>query len=115
MALVTASKVEKIHQLDIATMGKLGNRYRFNCGKLHKGWRTGKAPPTVQFYAFLEDLQLCVVWMNICQGVRNGEKHNQTQLSMSHIKPHKEMYSSVIFRRIKDTVDLTGGAKASFL
>ena len=42
-------------------MGRLFDQYKFSYDKLHKGWRKGKPSPSVNFFAYQEDPQMCVV------------------------------------------------------
>ena len=42
-------------------MTKLKNEYRFTFHQLHKNWRQGKSSPTLVFYGYQQDRDLCVI------------------------------------------------------
>ena len=49
MALPTASRASKIHHLDVRYMLRLEGKFVFAFSKLHKSWKYGKAPPSLEF------------------------------------------------------------------
>ena len=61
MALVSASRAVQIHHLQVSNMARLQNQYKFEYSQLHKSWKRGKTCPSLQFFAFVEDPEMCVV------------------------------------------------------
>ena len=42
-------------------MTKGNNKVTFHFHKLHKSWRKGQPPPSICYYSFPEELELCLV------------------------------------------------------
>ena len=110
LALTSASRAYGIHNLDISHMGRLDDQYTFTYAKLHKGWRKGQPSPSITFYSFAEDQDLCVVkaldeYLTRTKGWRQVQKR---QLLLGTIKPHVEVSSSTVSRWIKETLKLCG-------
>ena len=61
LALTSASIVRALHILDTWFMVRTSQRYVFKFHKLHKFWRQGQKPKTLEFVAFSQDKNLCVV------------------------------------------------------
>ena len=61
LALTSASRVRGLHILDIRFMVKTSQKYVFKFYKLHKSWRQGQKPTTLEFAVFSQDKDLCVV------------------------------------------------------
>ena len=110
IALVSASRAIQIQNLDTSQMGRLPDKFKFTYTKLHKGWKRGKAPPSIEFNAYTNDPELCVVqcldeYLQRSKCWRGNEK---TQLLLSFINPHVQVSSSTISRWIKKILDLSG-------
>ena len=110
LALVSASRAVQLQHLQISHMGRLFDQYKFSYNKLHKGWRKGKPSPSVNFFAYKEDHQMCVVKCLDEYILRSKEWRTESkkQLLLSHINPHREVSSSTISRWIKETLELSG-------
>ena len=95
-------------------MDRLPDQYKFVYTKLHKGWRKGKPPPpSVSFFAYTEDLHMCVVKcldadLERAKVWRDGKN----QLLLSFIQLHKEVCSSIISCWLKETIVLSGVTKS---
>lgn len=103
LALTSASRACTIHCLDLRYMAEHNHFVQFQFGKLHKGWRTGKSSPTVKYYEYKADRDLCVVstlqaYLDRSKAWRSTE---QAQLLLSYVNPHKEVCSSTISGWIK--------------
>ena len=61
MALSFASRASAIHHLDVRYMLRPDGKFVFTFHKLHKSWKYGKAPPSLEFREHKEDRNLCVV------------------------------------------------------
>ena len=61
LALMSASRVRGLHMLVTRFMVKTSQKYVFKFYKLHKSWRQGQKPTTLEFVAFSQDKDLCVV------------------------------------------------------
>ena len=61
LALTSASRVRVLHILDTRFMVKTSQKYVFKFHKLHKPWRQGQKPTTLEFAGFSQDKYLCVV------------------------------------------------------
>ena len=105
MALISASRACVMHCLDVRFMVKSDYTYLFFFHKLHKIWRKGKAPPTLYFYKYPKDQELCVmsVLNEYLQRTEtwkiNGDKF---KLLSSYIKPYVEVHSSTVSRWIEE-------------
>ena len=117
LALASALRAIQIQHLDISQMDRLPDQFRFAYTKLHKSWRKGKSPlpppsPSVSFFAYNEDLHLCLVkcldaYLERTKVWRDGKN----QLLLSFIQPDKEVYSSDISRWLKENLVLAGVTK----
>ena len=97
LAFTSASRASTIHHLDTRFMTRTDNRYQFTFHKIHKSWRREKPSPTIEFYGFKEDKELCIVttldeYLNRTRTWHNNE--SKTQLLLSHVKSHAEVTSS---------------------
>ena len=59
--LMPASRVSGLHILDTRFLVKTSQKYVSKFRKLHKSWRQGQKPTTLEFVAFSQDKDLCVV------------------------------------------------------
>ena len=99
LGLTSASRVRGLHILDIRFMVKTSQKYVFKFYKLHKSWRPRQKPTTLEFVAFSQDKDLCVVsaldeYLNRTEEWRRV--NNETQLLLSYIQPHKQVVPSTI-------------------
>ena len=84
------------------TKGTSNNIFSF--GKLCKGWRKGKSPPSLKFFSFEEDTKLCVVATleeylkrtKVCCG------KDKSQLLLNFVKPQNPVVSLTISGWIKN-------------
>ena len=94
--LTSAGRCHEICNLDIRYMVKTFSSYKFHFSKLTKSWKKGKAPPCLELRAYPQDKDSCVM---TCLDVylkrfSSWSKKGQTQLLLSHLKPHKEIQKS---------------------
>ena len=80
MALSSASRASSIKQLKIKFVARNNTSYKFYFHKLHKGWRRGKATPTVSYVVYLQDLNLCVIktldeYISHTESWRSGDEY----------------------------------------
>ena len=61
LALMSATRVTCLHILDTRFMVKTSQKYVSKFHKLHKSWRQGQKPTPLEFAAFSQDKELCVV------------------------------------------------------
>ena len=67
---------------------KISQKYVFKFHKLHKSWRQGQKPTTLEFVAFFQGKDLCVVsaldeYLNRTEEWRRV--NNETQLRLDYI------------------------------
>ena len=92
--------------LDIRFMTKGNNKVTFHFHKLHKSWRKGQPPPSICYYSFPEELELCLV-ENLEEYLERSKSwriNGKTQLLLSILKPHKAVVSSTISGWLKQTL-----------
>ena len=104
MAVTSASRASALHHLDMRFMVICENHCKFNFRQLHKSWRKGAPPPSLKFYNYPEDKDMCVVatikeYLHRTQGWRTENKKSQFFLSV--INPHREVACSTISGWIK--------------
>ena len=85
-------------------MVKTSQKYVSKLHKLHKSWRQGQKPTTLEFVAFSQDKELCVVsaldkYQN--RTVEWRRVNNETQLLLSYIQQHKQVVPSTILGWLK--------------
>ena len=88
MALISASRAVQIHHLQVSNMARLQNQYKFEYSQLHKSWKRGKICPSLQFFAFVEDPEMCVVKCLDGYLLKSEpwRKNQETQLLLSFFK-----------------------------
>lgn len=59
MALVSASRAIQINHLHLNKMARVESQYKFDYGKLHKGWRKGRTPPSLRFCFWCGSTNVC--------------------------------------------------------
>ena len=107
LALTSASRVRGLHILDTRFMVKTPQKYVFQFHKLHKSWRKGQKPTTLEFVAFPQYKDLCAVsvldeYLNRTEEWRRV--NNETQLLLSYIQSHKQVVPSTISRWLKSVL-----------
>ena len=80
-------------------MVKTSQNYVFNFHKPHKSWRQDQKVTNLEFAAFFQDKDLCVVftldeYLNRTEEWRRG--NHEAQLLLSYIQPHKQVVQSTI-------------------
>ena len=111
LALMPASRVRGLHILDTRVMVKTSQKYVSKLCKLHKSWRQGQKPTTLEFVAFSQDKDLCVVsaldeYLNRTEEWRRV--NNKTQLLLSYIQLHKQVVPSTISGWLKNVLKSSG-------
>ena len=61
LALMSATRVTCLHILVTRFMVKTSQKYVSKFHKLHKSWRQGQKQTPLEFAAFSQDKELCVV------------------------------------------------------
>ena len=92
-------------------MVKTSQKYVFKFHKLHKSWRQGQKPTTLEFLAFSQDKELCVVsaldeYLNRTEEWRRV--NNEPQLLLSCIQPHRKVVPSTISGWLKKVLKSSG-------
>ena len=110
MALTSASRAGALHLLDIRFRTETTKCTTFVFHKLHKGWKRGQAPPKLDFYAFPNDPELCVVsTLNIyIERSKPWRNSTKTQLLLGTIEPHDQVTSDSVSRWLKNVLHLAG-------
>lgn len=110
LALTSAARASELTNLDISFLQKLPSVYVFSISKLTKTWRKGRKPPLpFRFYRFHEDKKLCV-----CNTIdsyllrRASWGVSETQLLVSHIRPHDVVTTSTVSRWLCQALTLAG-------
>ena len=60
LTLTSGSRIRGLHILNTRFMVKSSQKYVFEFHKLHKSWRQGQKPTTLEVVAFSKDKDLCV-------------------------------------------------------
>ena len=84
-------------------MVKTFSSYKFHFSKLTKSWKKGKAPPCLEPRAYHQDRDSCVMTcLNVYLKRSNSwREKGQTQLLLSHLKPHQEIQKSTLSGWVK--------------
>ena len=111
LALTPASRVRGLHILDTRFMVRTLQKHVFKFHKLHESWRQGQKPTTLEFIAFCQDNDLCVVsaldeYLNSTEEWRRV--NNETQLLLSYIQPCKQVVSCTISGWLKNVLKSSG-------
>ena len=111
LTLTSASRVRGLHILDSRFVVKTLQKYVFKFHKLYKSWIQGQKPTTLEFVAFSQDKDLCVVsvldeYLNIKEEWRRV--NHETQLLLSYIQPHKQVVPSTISGWLKNVLKSSG-------
>ena len=104
LALTSASTVTALQILDTRFMVKTSQKYVFKFHKLHKSWRHGQKPTTLELVPFFQDKDLRIVsaldeYLNRTKEWRRV--NNETQLLLSYTQPHKKVVPSTNFSMAK--------------
>ena len=107
LTLTSASRVRGLHILDSGFVVKTLQKYVFKFHKLYKSWIQGQKPTTLEFVAFSQDKDLCVVsaldeYLNRTEEWRRV--NNKTQLLLSYIQLHKQVVPSTISGWLKNVL-----------
>ena len=110
LALASACRCSELKCLDIRYMTKTTNSYIFEFSKVTKSWRKGKAPPSLEFFSFESNTNLCVVsvleaYLLRSAGWRSDNKH---QLLLGTVNPHDEVAKSTISGWVKTVLGEAG-------
>ena len=116
MALPCDSRASSLQHLNIKFMARNSMPYKVYFHTLHKGWRRGKAPPTILYQTYTRDPNLCVVktldeYISRTEGWRSGKECSQPLPSF--VNPHKPVVSSTISDWLKN-VKKTGISISTF-
>ena len=84
-------------------MVKTFSSYKFHFSKLTKSWKKGKAPPCLELRAYCQGRDSCVrTYLELYLKRSNSwREKGQTQLLLSHLKPHKEIQKSTLAGWVK--------------
>ena len=101
--LTSAGSCHEMCYLDIGYMVKTFPSYKFHSSKSTKSWKKGKAPPCLELRAYCQGRDSCVM---TCLEVylkrsNSWREKGQTQLLLSHLKPHKETQKSTLVGWVK--------------
>ena len=108
--LTSAGRCHEICYLDVRYMVKSCNSYKCYFAKVTKSWKKGRAPPCLELFEYPEDSALCVVTC-IDEYLKRStpwRDNGQTQLLLSHLRPHKEVKRSTIANWVKLVMSLSG-------
>ena len=86
-------------------------KFVFTFYKLHKSWKYGKAPPSLEFCEYTGGWDLCVVTTSDEYIKRTYQRHTEkrrSQLLLSFIQPYVEVSSLAFSRSIKEALKLAG-------
>ena len=108
--LTSASRCYEVNILNIEFMTRSEDRYTFHFDKLFKSCRYGRPPPSIEFFHFPQNKNLCVVeaidyYLNLSKSWRTSDKN---QLFLSVINPRKEVTSSTISGWINQVLKESG-------
>ena len=110
-ALTSASRVRGLHILNTRFMVKTSLKYVFKFHKLHKSWRQDQKLTSLEFEAFSQDNDVCVV-STLDEYLHRTEEwrrvNNKTQLLLSYIQPHKQVVPSTISSWLKNVLKSSG-------
>ena len=103
-------RVSIMKHLNATFVVKKSNKITFNFNKLHKSWKRGQPPPSICYYSFPEEPELCVVmvfeeYSKVSQPPRYEE---HSQLLLSTIKPETPVFSSAISGQLTQTLQKAG-------
>ena len=109
IALVTASRGQSLHLLNIENLTRGKSSYTFVIDRLIKQSRPGYSNPVVKLKPYPPDRRLCVCttlqeYLSRSENIRGTE----TQLYISYVKPHKAVATSTISRWIRDVMTRSG-------
>lgn len=114
LALVTAKRVSSLVRIDIENLVVSTNLVKFVPSSLLKQSRPGCVLKNIQIEAF-KDKSICPVkavsmYLRETKNIRGSE----TQLLISHLKPHGKVTSSTVSRWIVDMLSMAGVDTAMF-
>ena len=110
LSLLSASRVSEITNLRMDYLTKHSSFYTFAIAHLTKTYRRSKKPhPILKFYNFPGDNKL-----GVCKAIdsylerRNVWGFEESQLLVSHIKPHKPVSPSTVSRWLGQVLAMAG-------
>lgn len=108
--LASTKRGHEICYLDVNYMIRASSSYKFYFTKVTKSWKKGQAPPTLELKQFAPNNMMCVV---SCLDVylersKSWRSDNQTQLLLSHLRPHNEVKTSTIANWVKLVLQRAG-------
>ena len=111
LTLTSASRVRGLHILDSRFVVKTLQKYVFKFHKLYKSWIQGQKPTTLEFVAFSQDKDLCVVsaldeYLNRTEEWRRVI--NETQILLSYVQQHKQVVPYTISGWLKNVLKSSG-------
>ena len=99
LSLTVALRVSEICCSNTEYMVEFEDKYVFKFYKLTKSWKKGRPPLSVEFCAYQQNPELCVVqaiksYLQITKSWRN--KNEQKQLLLNTLAPHQEVKKSTL-------------------
>ena len=84
-------------------MVKTVSSCRFHCSKLTMSWKKGKTPPCLELRAYPQDRDSCVTTCleEYLKRFNSWREKGQSQLLLSHLKPHKEIQKTTLAGWVK--------------
>ena len=110
LALLSASRVSEITNLRMDYLTNHLSVYTFAVTHLAKTCQMGKKPHlNPKFYNFPGDSKFCVCKaIHFCLERRNVCRIRESKFRVSHIKPHKPVYSSVVSKWLGQGLAMAG-------
>lgn len=108
MALITAQRVQSIHQFDLSTMLKGEQKLAFKL-ELLKQSRPSIKSPIIEIVKYPHCKKICVMDA-LLSYIKTTEtlREDETKLSLTHQRPYHAACSSTISRWIKSALTLAG-------
>ena len=117
LGLCNIPRSQELSALDVKFMSKSNGSYVCGFGVSVKHRRKGKPVPTVSFYQFLPDSNLCPV-LALDAYIQRTEDFrasaNTTQLFLAVNRPHKPVSRSTLARWVVNTLSLAGVDTSKF-
>ena len=107
-SLVSAQREQTLCSLNLDNMSIYDDEIKFVIGTITKTSRPGKKPLEVSIPSFPTTLSLCskqtlLHYINCTQDLRKSGEQTESQLFISHVKPHKPVSSSTLGRWISES------------
>ena len=116
LAITSAGRASEICYFDIRYLVKGKSSYEFHFSKLTKSWRRGKPRPKMSFNFFPEEPSICVCKTIDQYLLRSKEWRSEedTQLLLSHIKPHDPVEVGTVSRWLMEMLRQAGIDTSTF-